>query len=291
MSRWHVLAIGVLGLILAGLIYLTSDPRSTVSTPELALREALAPLQAGFSASVRWAAETAEAVRTFPEVRAENRALRQRVAALEAQLEAARLLQWENASLREALGLRQRIPASTVAARVIARPAEHWFSALTLGSGSRDGLAPGMPVVDTRGVVGHIESVTPNTARVILITDARSAVGGVVAGSEDPVLVEGTGDPAGRRALVHPLVRGTRLAAGDVIVTSGLSEIFPKGIPIGIIEQVEEGETGLQVRGILRPYVDLARLQWVTVILNPGEELEWPPEAADRSAPAGEGTP
>lgn len=288
MGRWLVVGLGVLGLILAGLIYLTSGARSTVSVFELVLREVVAPVQAGLSGAAHWASETASAVRSFPRVQEENRRLRQRVAALEAQLWAVESVRRENRWLRESLGLKQYLPAETVVARVIARPAEQWFSAVTLNRGARDGLAPGMPVVAARGVVGHIESVTPNTARVILVTDARSAVGGSVRERDDPVLVEGSGNPAQQWALVRPLVRGAQLQVGDEVVTSGLSQIFPPGVPIGRIERVEEDETGLQRVGLLRPYVDLARLSWVTVIVSPAENAWWPPELPPNLEPVEE---
>lgn len=278
MRRWLVVAVGVVGLVLAGLIYLTSQTRTTVSAFERALREGVAPLQTGFSGAVRWASEAAAAVRSLPRLQEENRRLRQRVAALEAQLWAVESVRRENRWLRESLNLEQYLPAETVTARVIARPAEQWFSTVTLSRGARDGLAPGMPVVAAQGIVGHIESVTPNTARVILITDPRSAVGGVVLDRDDPVLVEGSGNPAREWALVRPLVHGAQLEVGDEVVTSGLSQLFPAGIPIGRIERVEEDETGLQRLGVLRPYVDLARITWVTVIVSAGENVWWPPE-------------
>lgn len=284
-SKWQGLVVGLLLLVLAGLSYLTSDPRAAVSGPESLMREMMVPLQTGLSTVAHWLASAVETVVSIGRLREDNRLLRQEVAALQAELRALEELGRENERLREILGLRERLPHRVVVAQVAARPHNQWFSSVTLDRGANDGLAPGMPVVNAQGVVGHVESVTANTARVLLLTDPKSAVGGVTVESEVPVLVEGTGDPSGREALVRPLVWGAELAPGDRVVTSGLSHIFPKGLAIGEIESVREDALGLKQQAILRPYVDFNRLDWVAVILETveieGEEAAWPLEASE----------
>lgn len=276
MGKWHVVAAGTLCLFLAGLIFVTSSPREKSSLPEVALREGIAPVQSGLSAATSWIKEAAETIISLPRLREENRLLRQNVAALEAQLFATRVVMIENERLREALDIKELLPSPSVVARVVGRSAEHWFATVTLNRGARHGIREGLPVVDVRGVVGHVESVTPNSARVILLVDPKSAIGGVVLRNGAPVLVEGTGDPTGRRAMAHPLVRDSGLQVGDEVVTSGMSHIFPKGVPIGHIEAVHVHENGLQVQGVLRPYVDFTRLEWVSVLLDPDDEVYWP---------------
>lgn len=286
MGRWYVIAVGLLCLVLSGLIYLTSDIRNRVSGPEAMLREVLAPMQYGLTSVSRWSTETFDTVRSLPGLRAENRDLRRTVALLEAQLFATRELRGENERLREMLELKPYLPARSVVARVVARPAEHWFSHVTINRGRSDGLEAGLPVVDTTGIIGQVESVTANTARVILLVDPKSAVGGVVVGTGEPVLVEGTGAPTGSEALVQPLVRDSRLNVGDEVVTSGLSRIFPKGLPIGRIVLLDTSRDGLQAQAVLKPHVDFTRLDWVSVILDSSEEILWP-----SSAPPGDSMP
>lgn len=268
-GRWHALAVGILFLILAGLISLTSDPRSVASGPEVLLREAITPVQTVFATVSRWGREVALALGSFGTLREENRELRQEVAALQAQVRDLQQQARENERLRELLELRQRLPHRTVVAQIVARSAEHWFSTATINRGSNDGLRPGLAVINAQGVVGHVESVTPNTARVLLLIDPKSAVGGMIEGSETPVLVEGTSSPAGRRGIVRPLVHGASLEPGDTVVTSGLSQIFPQGLLIGTVESVGQGASELQVQGVLKPAVDFSWLDWVVVIADP----------------------
>ena len=281
-GKWHALAVGLLFLVLAGLSYLTSDPRAAISGPESVLREVMTPVQTGFTATARWITSAVETAGSIGRLQEDNRLLRQELAALRAEMQALEEYRRENERLREIMGIREHFPRRIVVAQVVARPYNQWFSSVTLNRGARDGLRPGLPVVNAQGVVGHVESVTANTARVLLLTDTKSAVGGMVVGSEVPVLVEGTGDPAGREALVRPLVWGSTLAEGDRVVTSGLSQIFPKGLPIGELESVSEDALGLKQQAILRPYVDFNRLDWVTVILEEeDDEVAWPQEASD----------
>lgn len=274
--------VGVLLLVLAGLSYVTSDPRGAISGPESLLREAVAPLQAGLTALSRLVGGAAETVASLGRLQEDNRLLRQELAALRVEMQALEEYRRENARLRELVGLRERLPRKTVAAQVVARPYNQWFSSVTINRGAQDGLRAGLPVVNSQGVVGYIESVTANTARVLLVTDPTSAVGGVVVGSEIPVLVEGTGDPAGREAVVRPLVWRSELEVGDEVVTSGLSQTFPKGLPIGVIDAVYQDELGLKQQAAIKLHVDFNRLDWVTVILETeGDEAIWSEPTSD----------
>ncbi len=274
--------VGVLLLALAGLAYVTSDPRGAISGPESILREVVAPFQRGFAALSRAVVGAVETLASIGRLQQDNRILRQEIAALRLELQELEEYRRENAKLREIVGLRERLPRPTVVAQVIARPYNQWFSSVTIDRGARDGLRVGMPVINSQGVVGYIESVTASTARVLLVTDPTSAIGGVVVDSEIPVLVEGTGDPAGREAVVRPLVWRTELKAGDVVVTSGLSQTFPKGLPIGVIDAVFDDESGLKQQAVLKLNVDFNRLDWVTVILETeGDEILWPKPASE----------
>src|SRR5690606_8994115 len=123
-------------------------------------------------------------------------------------------------------------------------------------------------------------------ANVLLPTDRKSAEAGLITDSETPVLGEGTGDPAGREAEARPLLVAHRLEPGDEVVTCGLSHIFPKGVPIGVIEEVRDDAQGLKQLAVLRRHVDFTRLDWVTVILDgeDGEVRWWPEDEAEEDS-------
>src|SRR5690606_35790523 len=160
-------------------------------------------------------------------------------------------------------------------AEVIARPLNNWWGVLTINKGRRHGVEPHMGVVAAHGAVGHIRSVSAFSSEVILLSDPRSAVGAIVQRTGEPVLVEGLGYP-GTRLRLRPLTAEADIVEGDVIVTSGMSSIFPKGVPVGVVEEVAVG-----------PYVDFGTLEVVAVLGAPGDgrAASAAPGAADGDGP------
>src|SRR5690625_331380 len=272
--------------MLAGLIFRTGSERKMISWPEQIAFEAMAPLQrwsSSLSGTVRgWFQSLADlrgAARENQDLQAEVDRLQQEVARLQ---EAAR----ENSGLREIVSLAQDIGHEVTVAEIVARSPSNWLGSVTINRGRRDGIEPEMAVIAPGGVLGRVRNVTASTAEVLLMTDARSAFGGRIRDTDLPVLVEGTSQPVDHRVIVRPLDGDGKIEVGDVIVTSGLSRIYPKGLPVGEIIAVEQGEGSLARRGILRPYVDFNRLEWVAVITLASSEDSWrenepPPEAED----------
>ncbi|MGE5554479.1 MAG: rod shape-determining protein MreC [Betaproteobacteria bacterium] len=284
-QRKRLLVIGAVVAVLLGLAYSTARQRPEVTLLERTVRDALAPVQYGISQAfyrLREAIRTVGAIRRAQE---ENRQLRQVIARLRtenARLEEARR---ENERWRQLLGFVRTSSFRMVPAQVIGRDPTYWFGYVTINKGSRHGLRSNLPVVTEQGVVGMVRQVTPYTASVLLILDSRSAIGGQVAETRDYVLVEGSSTRLDR-AVVKPLAPETRLRSGYTIITSGLSQVFPKGLTIGRIERVVKGKYGLAPYGILRPAVNFGRLEEVAVLIG------GLPSAASRPAGReGEATP
>lgn len=262
-------------LILSGIIFRTATYREGLSFPEQAVFEVVAPLQRwayGIADSFRSGVQSVVSFRTLEE---ENRALRAEVAAL--RLERDQLLEAgrENAVLRELVGLAQDRSHEVAAAEVIARSPSNWLGSITINRGRAHGVEPGMAVVSALGAVGNVRNVTERTAEVVLITDSRSSVGGRLRDKGHLVLVEGTSNPTEEVATVRLLDWEADLEPGDVVVSSELSWIFPKGLPIGVVEQVFERESGMAPYGTLRPFVDISRLEFVMVMTTGTLEAPW----------------
>lgn len=230
----------------------------------------LRPIQDGVGVLVRPFSDGAGAVGDLLGVRAENRELRARVAALEERQRVVEDLDRENRELRALLGIADRTELATVTARVVALAPSNFEWTITLDVGAEDGIERGMPVIDGDGLVGRVIQVTPRASRVLLAIDpsfsaaARSARNGEVG-----VLDGRGGDPMVLR-LLDPLAR---VEVGDSVTTSSYQGgVFPAGIPIGTVSAVTEA-TGLLSRDVqVAPYVDFTRLHHVLVVFSTGIE-------------------
>ncbi len=189
--------------------------------------------------------------------------LRREVADLRRELLAVEEVGLENQRLKALLAFKQSTTLELLPARVVGQSALPWFRTLVLDKGARDGIAYDAPVLTPGGVVGRVYEVAPGASRVLLITDANSAVDAIVQRTRAQVVVEGR---AGAECNVLYLARGEEAQAGDRVVTSGLDGIFPKGLLIGELVQVAAPPGEVFQSASLRPSADFARIEEVFVV-------------------------
>ena len=187
----------------------------------------------------------------------ENRRLRAELAATEE-------LRLENERLRRLLGLVEQAPQHTLAARVIAEDASSWFRTIEIDHGSEEGVIEGLPVVNAAGLIGRVVRSTPHSARVLLITDASSAVAVLVQDQRIRGVCRGLG---GALALDFALAQD-EIQVGDGVVTSGLGGVFPKGLVVGYVRSVQREQFGLFQTVEVEPAVDFDHLEEVLVLLR-----------------------
>ena len=194
----------------------------------------------------------------------ENRALREEVDRL--RVEALRMpeTQVENLRLRRLLALRERLPLATLPAEVIAKEWGGWVRSLTVNRGRRNGIQPLTPVIAPDGLVGRVAIVRGNLAVVQLLNDPSSAVGAMVQRTRTPGMVEG--EPGGGLRFKFLAREGGSIQVGDLIVSSGLGGLFPKGLPVGQVAQVEGRGSALFQFARLVPVVDFARVEEVLLL-------------------------
>jgi rod shape-determining protein MreC len=211
-------------------------------------------------------------------VRSDNEQLRREVAQLQVALQQQRALAQQSRTLVELLKLREAVQIETVAAGVIAGSASPDFRTITIDKGSSDGLRPDMAVIAPAGVVGRVITPSARAAKVQLLIDRNAAAGAIVERSRAQGVVEGTGG-----SLRLNYVSGTAdVQMGDVVSTSGIDGIYPKGFVIGQIESVERG-SGEFGAIVIRPAVDFSSIEAVLVVTTP------PITGAEGAAAAGEG--
>jgi rod shape-determining protein MreC len=199
------------------------------------------------------------------DVREENAELKQQLADVQIQLQQQRALADRSRGLDRLLGLRERLMLNTVAAEVIALGATPDFRTMTIDKGSQQGLKSDMAIIAPAGVVGRVVVPSLRAAKAQLLIDRNAAAGALIERSRAQGVVVGAGDELLRLEYVSEIAD---VAVGDVVVTSGIDGIFPKGFVIGRVETVER--SGRTYRRItVSPAVDFSSLEEVLVVLTP----------------------
>jgi rod shape-determining protein MreC len=167
------------------------------------------------------------------------------------------------------LALQRSVPFESVAAPVIARDPSGVLHSIVLGIGTDDGVKVGHVVLSDQGLVGRISEVGTNYSKVLLVTDSSSVVSALVQGSRATGIVRGQ---FGDSLIMDWLLQTEPVKEGDVVITAGLGigdelrSLYPKGLVIGTISQVQTAEAAAYNRAIVTPAVDLRRLEHVLVV-------------------------
>ena len=197
------------------------------------------------------------------DVRRENRRLKQEIDVFRRENSRYEELLATHERLRKLLQFKEVIRRPVIAAQVIGLDPTGWFRSVIIDKGNRAGLKWDMPVVNASGVVGRIVSVSSDYAKVLLIIDQNSAVDCLTQRSRDRGMVKGTSTQICKMDYMGKL---SDAVVGDVVITSGLGGIFPKGLPVGKIENVKEGIGKLFKEIEVTPSVDFSKLEEVLVI-------------------------
>jgi rod shape-determining protein MreC len=221
-----------------------------------------APVQAAFARAHRGAAALWAGYLDWKHLRAEVARLRAETVALRLRQLRQEALEAENARLRTLATFRERLPERTLGAEVVARDWNGFTRNLTIDRGRADGVERLSAVVVTSGVVGRVAVLRRQSAVVQVLTDPASSIGGVVLRTRSQGLVEGV---AGGRLRLKLAVSEGALQSGDLVVTSGIGELFPKGLPLGRVRRVY-GASGLFRTAELEPAVDLTSIEEVLVL-------------------------
>ncbi len=177
-------------------------------------------------------------------------------------------------------------PMVTMPARIIGRNVSNWYRAMVIDKGTRNGIRAEMGVITNAGVVGRVVRVNHATSIVLLLSDPNVAITGMIQTSRDEGIIQGTPQGTIQMKYLPPL---SPVQVGDAVVTSGLTDDFPRGLHIGKIQQVTKAATDLFQSGEITPIVDFSKLEGVLVItsFHPPISTESPPSVDTLPAPSG----
>lgn len=271
------LAYAGLVLLAGGAMLLGKADTLLIERVRLQANDAVTPILDILSAPVDALSDGLERLQHWSRLEEENARLRE---------ERDRLLRWqavavrldsENASLRQLLNFVPEPKATYRTARVVADPSGAFAHSLLLNAGIQAGVNKGQIVLSGEGLVGRIVGASDLAARVLLLTDINSRIPVAVGEGRERALL--TGDNSNRPKLVH-VVPGSDIQPGDIVVTSGIAGGFPPGLPVGVVERVEDNRISVT------PYADRNRLEYLRAVDYGTDPLQVEPPTAknDRAA-------
>ena len=200
----------------------------------------------------------------------ENETLKRQLADAQVELQRQHAMADRSRGLERLLELRDQSTLTTAAAEIIAAGATPDFRTVTINKGSGDGLRTDMAVIAPAGVVGRVVVPSARAAKVQLLIDRNAAAGVIVERSRAQGVVMGGGD---ERLRMEYVSEAADIMVGDVVMTSGIDGIFPKGFLIGHVETVEKNGPAYK-RIVVKPAVDFRALEEVLVVTMPNSARE-----------------
>ena len=276
-SRARSTRLLVVALVSISLVTITIDYREGDDGPLASMGDAaltvISPLQEVVSKVTHPIGNFFSTLFRLPSIRHERDVLRERVDALETQLNEGRADQQRLADLEALLGLRESLgpKVETTAAQVIANSVSNFEWTIEIDKGSSDGIARDMPVIASAGLVGHVVQVGANSSRVQLIIDPDSFVAGRLDVSQQTGLLAGQGNQDLQMSLVESTAE---VEPDERVVTAGYKirdvaeSLYPPNVLIGTVSRVLEEDAATEKFVTVRPAVDFSSLSLVLVVLS-----------------------
>lgn len=262
------MVIGLTLLCVVSIIF-TWESRSKVTPMESAIAYVIVPVQSGVNVFGDWLKEKVQFVKDIRDLERINDSLQTQVDKLQYENKILEQDKVELERLRTLYELDKRYADyPKIGAQVIGKDPGNWYNIFMINKGSDNGLQVNMVVLSGNGLVGHITDVGPNFAKVQTIITDTCNVSSKVMRTSDLCVVKGDQTLVSDAAFcrVDYLADDANIVVGDEIVTSHLSDIYPPGILLGTIMEIDDNPDGMTKSAILTPAVDFKHLEEVLVI-------------------------
>lgn len=208
-----------------------------------------------------------------------NIELHRKIDSLENKIFAFKEVSRENKRLKKLLDFGDGITYRKVLAQVVAWDANSDFKVIRVNKGFKDGVQLQAAVVTSEGLVGYIYRLTDHFSDILTVLDSNNRVDGLVQRVRSHGIIEGYNN---EKSIMKYISRAEPIILGDVVITSGLGNIYPKGVKVGTVSRIERESYGITQNIEISPAVDFGRLEEVVILLSDGDEQkrrEW--EALD----------
>ena len=201
-------------------------------------------------------------------MKSENEQLKKKNSELEQSLRELEILKAENATLKEYVNLTDKYTEfTTFPAYVIQTDISNYSKIIVINAGKNDGIDVNMTVIADKGLVGHVISVTDDTAKIQTIVDSSNTVSSKISTTRDSIVARGIIDSSNELKATY-IPTEANILEGDTVETSGIGGIYPKGIHIGTIKKVVNTKNITDRYAVIETAVDFSRLETVLVITN-----------------------
>jgi len=261
-----------IGLIIAGLFIVIAISSNTSWGSNLfgaPVRTVVTPFQSFFSWVGGGIVSFGNYFGDTAKLKAENETNKAKIIEQAEQIRKLQEFEVENKDLQKALNLiKEYDKYDKVGGNIIAKEPGNWFSTFTIDVGSDKGVKVDSPVVDGNGLVGRIVTVNAGSAVVESVIDPYSKVSGYNSRTQKLVISLRGDINLARVGKCRLEYVDENIEVGDLIVTSGISGIFPRGLPIGKITEIHQSNTQLDSYAVVQPTVEFGKLHNVFVLVN-----------------------
>lgn len=263
-------------IVCCGLMFVSFRYKGVVTPAKNAVLAVLSPMQKGINSIGTSISDKLDQMENMSELLAENKKLKEELSAISFENKILLQDKYELDGLRSLYELDQKYPDyPKVAARVIRKDSNNWYSQFTIDKGAEDGLSVDMNVMAGNGLVGIITQVGKNYSIVRAIIDDKSSVSGMFLKTSDNCIVDGDlklMDDGHIR--VSEIKKDAKVAEGYEVVTSHISPKYLQGILIGYVSDIKTDASNMTKSAYLTPAVDFSKLQEVLIITELKEQLE-----------------
>ena len=261
---------GLLGIIITIvvliLIVIFSNREANTSFFENVANKLVMPIQNGLTYLKNKVSGNSTFFTDINNLKNENKELKDENSRLEQSLRELENIKTENETLKEYLGLTEKYGEyKTVPAYIINKDISNYSKTIVINIGKNDGIEEKMTVIADEGLVGHVISVTDNTAKVRTIIDTSSSISCLMSTNKDSIVCKGTLDSNSELKAMY-IPTDANLVQGDSVETSGLGGIYPKGIHVGTIKKIVNTKNITDRYALVETAVDFSKLNTVLVI-------------------------
>ena len=265
-KRLIVLLVSI--ILLVALIGISLKERNSLSWPEQFIKDTVGVVERVFQKPANYVAGFFENVEDVKRTYEENKKLKAKLDTTADLSVVVKNLEDENKKLRELTGKeKSRGDYTEVQASVVSRNPDKWYDLVAIDKGAQQGIKKDMAVVTPKGLVGRVKSVSQFTSSVELLSSMSrtNRVSAIVQGQENIFgLIEGY-DKEKQLLLFTKISSDAKVEKDQLVVTSGLGDIFPKGLAIGKIVDVQPDPYGLTKTAYVKPSADLNDVEHIIV--------------------------